>query len=70
MLFFFAILNGIEIMILILDLLEFSKEQIDFLDKFFKDNPWADHAQIETIVKQTGLTESIIKVKKEKNFFF
>jgi hypothetical protein len=30
---------------------EFSKEQIDFLDKFFKDNPWADNAQIESIVK-------------------
>jgi hypothetical protein len=40
---------------------EFSKEQIDFLDKFFKDNPWADNAQIESIVKQTGFNESIIK---------
>ncbi|CAF0739657.1 unnamed protein product [Adineta steineri] len=39
----------------------FSAEQIDFLDKFFKDNPWADNAQIESIVKATGLTESIIK---------
>jgi hypothetical protein len=40
----------------------FSAEQIDFLDKFFKDNPWADNAQIESIVKATGLTESVIKV--------
>ncbi len=41
----------------------FSAEQIDFLDKFFKDNPWADNAQIESIVKATGLTDTIIKVK-------
>ena len=46
----------------LLDQKHFSTEQIDFLDKFFKDNPWADNAQIESIVKQTGLTESIIKV--------
>ncbi|CAF3629107.1 unnamed protein product [Rotaria sp. Silwood1] len=45
----------------LLDQKNFSNEQIDFLDKFFKDNPWADNAQIEAIVKQTGLTESIIK---------
>ncbi|CAF3349161.1 unnamed protein product [Rotaria socialis] len=45
----------------LLDQKHFSIEQIEFLDKFFKDNPWADHAQIESIVKQTGLTESIIK---------
>lgn len=62
-----------------LDLLDekyFTNEQIEFLDKFFKDNPWADNAQIESIVKQTGLTDSIIKVKisffnktKKKSFF-
>ncbi len=46
---------------MILDLGEFSKEQNEFLDKFFKDNPWADNAPIDIIVKQTGLTESIIK---------
>jgi hypothetical protein len=40
-----------------------SSEQIDFLDKFFKDNPWADSAQCESIVKATGLTESIVKVR-------
>ena len=40
----------------------FSAEQIDYLDKFFKENPWADHAQIESIVKQTGFNEIIIKV--------
>jgi hypothetical protein len=45
-----------------LDHKHFSAEQIDFLDKFFKDNPWADNAQIESIVKATGLAESIIKV--------
>lgn len=50
-----------------LDQKHFSAEQIDFLDKFFKDNPWADNAQIESIVKATGLTESIIKVRKEIN---
>jgi hypothetical protein len=60
---FFSILNGIKIMILVLYLGEFSKEQLEFLDKFFKDNPWADNAQIESIVKQTGLNELIIKVK-------
>jgi hypothetical protein len=49
-----------------LDHKHFSAEQIDFLDKFFKDNPWADNAQIESIVKATGLTESIIKVTKKK----
>jgi type IV secretory pathway VirD2 relaxase len=43
----------------------FSAEQIDFLDKFFKDNPWADNAQIESIVKATGLAESVIKVEQE-----
>jgi len=48
---------------LFLDEKYFSNEQIEFLDKFFKDNPWADNAQIDSIVKQTGLTESIIKVK-------
>jgi hypothetical protein len=57
-----------------LDHKHFSAEQIDFLDKFFKDNPWADNAQIESIVKATGLAESIIKVKKrkqlKKKFFF
>ena len=42
----------------------FSAEQIDFLNKFFKDNPWAETAQLESIVKETGLTESIIKVKQ------
>ena len=48
----------------------FSAEQIDFLDKFFKDNPWADNAQIESIVKATGLTESVIKVRMtEKRTF-
>jgi len=52
-------------MILVLHLGEFSKEQLEFLDKFFKDNPWADNAQIESIVKQTGLNELIIKVKKK-----
>lgn len=56
--FFLLILNGI----LVLDLVEYSKEQIDILDKFFKENPWADHAQIESIVKQTGFNETIIKV--------
>ncbi len=57
-------------MILVLYLGEFSKEQLEFLDKFFKDNPWADTAQIESIVKQTGLNELIIKVKKKKISFF
>ncbi len=58
-------------MILVLYLGEFSKEQLEFLDKFFKDNPWADdNAQIESIVKQTGLNELIIKVKKKKISFF
>lgn len=46
-----------------LDQKHFSAEQIDFLDKFFKDNPWADNAQLESIVKATGLAEPIIKVK-------
>ena len=46
-----------------LDQKHFSAEQIDFLDKFFKDNPWAETAQLESIVKETGLTDSIIKVK-------
>ena len=46
-----------------LDQKHFSAEQIDFLDKFFKDNPWADNAQIESIVKATGLAEPIIKVQ-------
>lgn len=45
-----------------LDHKHFSAEQIDFLDKFFKENPWADNAQIETIVKSTGLPEITIKV--------
>ncbi|CAF1162065.1 unnamed protein product [Adineta ricciae] len=44
----------------------FSAEQIDFLDKFFKDNPWADSAQIESIVKATGLTELVIKAYVEQ----
>lgn len=44
-----------------LDHKHFSAEQIDFLDKFFKENPWADNAQIETIVKSTGLPEITIK---------
>ena len=44
------------------DYKHFSIEQIHFLDKFFKDNPWADNAQIESLVKATGLTESVIKV--------
>jgi hypothetical protein len=52
----------------VLDLVECSKEQMEFLDKFFKDNPWADNAQIDAIVKQTGLNERIIKVKKEFSF--
>jgi hypothetical protein len=59
---------------LFLDEKYFSNEQIEFLDKFFKDNPWADNAQIDSIVKQTGLTESIIKVKSppppKKNLHF
>ena len=46
-----------------LDQKHFSAEQIDFLDKFFKENPWADNAQIESIVKATGLPESTIKVE-------
>ena len=50
-----------------LDHKHFSAEQIDFLDKFFKDNPWADNAQIETIVKSTGLPEITIKVIKKNN---
>ena len=44
----------------------FSAEQIDFLDKFFKENPWADNAQIESIVKATGFAETIIKVEKKQ----
>lgn len=43
----------------------FSAEQIDYLDKFFKENPWADNAQIESIVKASGCAESIIKVKRK-----
>jgi len=31
------------------------------LDKFYKDNPWADNAHLELIIKQTGLNESIIR---------
>lgn len=46
-----------------LDQKHFSAEQIDFLDKFFKENPWADNAQIESIVKATGCNESMIKVR-------
>jgi hypothetical protein len=42
-----------------LDLLD--QKHYDFLDKFFKDNPWADNAHMELIIKQTGLNESIIK---------
>jgi hypothetical protein len=48
------------------DYKHFSAEQINFLDKFFKENPWAENAQIESIVKATGLTESIIKVSEIK----
>lgn len=47
-----------------IDYKHFSAEQINFLDKFFKENPWADSAQIESIVKATGLSETIIKVRK------
>lgn len=54
----------------LLDQKHFSNEQIDFLDKFFKDNPWADHAQIESIAKQTGLAESIIKVGRYFSYTF
>jgi hypothetical protein len=46
---------------------QFSAEQIDFLDKFFKENPWAETAQVELIVKETGLTESIIKVRDSRH---
>lgn len=49
-----------------LDQKHFSAEQIDFLDKFFKENPWADNAQIESIVKATGLAEPVIKVKRNE----
>ncbi|CAF1125319.1 unnamed protein product, partial [Rotaria sp. Silwood1] len=45
-----------------LDYKHFSAEQINFLDKFFKDNPWADNAQIESIAKATGFAESTIKI--------
>lgn len=38
-----------------------------FLDKFFKDNPWADQTQVESIVKATGLAESVIKVRPTRN---
>lgn len=44
-----------------IDQKHFSAEQIDFLDKFFKENPWAESAQLESIVKETGLNESMIK---------
>lgn len=54
----------------LLDQKHFSNEQIDFLDKFFKENPWAENAQIESIVKQTGLAESIIKVKNNTKTYF
>ena len=44
----------------------YSNEQIDFLDKFCKDNPWADSTQIESIVKHTGLSELMVKVRIPK----
>ena len=47
-------------------LLDFSGEQLEFLDKFFKENPWADSAQFESIVKATGLTEAIVKVREPR----
>lgn len=49
-----------------IDQKHFSAEQIDFLDKFFKENPWAESAQIESIVKETGLTETMIKAYLEQ----
>ena len=52
-----------------LDQKHFSAEQIDFLDKFFKENPWADNAQIESIVKATGLPESTIKVESRAQHY-
>lgn len=45
-----------------LDLKHVSAEQIDFLDKFFKENPWAENAQVDSIVKETGLAASMVKV--------
>ena len=39
----------------------FDEKHYEFLEKFFKDNPWADNAHIELIIKQTGLNESIIR---------
>lgn len=47
-----------------IDQKHFSAEQIDFLDKFFKENPWAETAQIDAIIKETGLAESTVKVNE------
>ena len=41
-----------------------TNEQIEFLEKFFKENPWADQAQLDAIVKATGLNEPMIKVRR------
>ena len=41
-----------------------TNEQIEFLEKFFKENPWADQAQLDAIVKATGLNETMIKVRR------
>lgn len=37
-------------------------EQMEFLEKFFKENPWADQAQLDAIVKATGFNETMVKV--------
>ena len=66
MIIFSKELTSFSFFLEMLDQKHFSAEQIDFLDKFFKENPWADNAQIETIVKATGLTELIIKVKNQR----
>lgn len=48
---------------MILDLAELTREQQEFLEKFFKDNPWMENVSIDVIGKQTGLPESMIKVR-------
>lgn len=47
----------------ILDLAELTREQREFLEKFFKENPWMENVSIDIIGKQTGFPESMIKVR-------
>ena len=47
---------------LCLDFPEFTREQQESLEKFFKENPWMENVSIDIIGKQTGFPESMIKV--------